>query len=118
MQIAPQCTILNYFCSMKSAISKFYQQNPLNCILAIGLFFRLVAAFFSEGYAFQDDHFSIIEVAQQWLDNAPSDLLPHLGAKVPGGHSFFYPGLHYYFFSFLHVLGIDNPNTKMLLVTC
>ena len=37
------------------------------------------------------------------LDNAPSDLLPHLGAKVPGGHSFFYPGLHYYFFSFLHV---------------
>ena len=116
MQIAPHCSILNYFCSMKSAISKFYLENPLKCIVAIGLLFRLVAAIFSEGYAFQDDHFLIIEVAQQWLDKAPSELLPQLGAKVPSGHSFFYPGLHYWFFKFLHALGIDNPNTKMLLV--
>jgi len=101
---------------MKSAISKFYQENPLKSILMVGLFFRLIAAIFSEGYAFQDDHFLIIEVAQQWLDRSPSELLPQLGAKVPSGHSFFYPGLHYYFFSFLHGLGIDNPNTKMLLV--
>jgi len=116
MQNSFHCSILNYFCSMKSAISKYYLENPLKCILVVGLFFRLIAAIFSEGYAFQDDHFSIIEVAQQWLDKAPSDLLPQLGAKVPGGHSFFYPGLHYYFFSFLHTLGVDNPNTKMLLV--
>jgi hypothetical protein len=101
---------------MKSVISQYYLKNPLICILVVGLFFRLLAAIFSEGYAFQDDHFLIIEVAQQWLDKSPSELLPQLGAKVPSGHSFFYPGLHYYFFSFLHSLGIDNPNIKMLLV--
>lgn len=116
MQIVHQWSILNYFCSMKTIISKLYLENPLKCILAIGLLFRLIAAIFSEGYAFQDDHFLIIEFAQQWLDHSPNELLPQLGAKVPSGHSFFYPGLHYCFFSFLHALGVDNPNTKMLLV--
>lgn len=101
---------------MKSAFLKYYHANSLKVILLIGIVFRVIAAVFSEGFAFQDDHFLVIEIAQKWVDNIPNEWLPKNGASIPSGHSLFYPGLHYFFFQFLHAIGIDNPEYKMLLV--
>lgn len=101
---------------MIERISNFYKNHPLKLILFVGLVFRLIAAIFSEGFAFQDDHFLVIEIAQHWVDGIPNEWLPAFGAKIPSGHSLFYAGLHYYFFEGLKLLGITNPELKMFLV--
>ena len=93
-----------------------YKSHTLNVILIIGLIFRMIAVVFSEGFAFQDDHFLVIEIAQHWVEGIHNDWLPAFGAKVPGGHSFFYAGLHYYFFEGLKLFGITNPELIMFLV--
>ena len=101
---------------MIEQISNFYKNHPLKSILIVGLLFRLIAAIFSEGFAFQDDHFLVIEIAQHWVDGISNDWLPAFGAKVPSGHSLFYAGIHYYFFEGLKLCGITNPELKMFLV--
>lgn len=101
---------------MIEQISNYYKNHSLKTILFFGLFFRLIATIFSEGFAFQDDHFLVIEIAQKWVDGAANEWLPVFGAKVPSGHSLFYAGLHYYFFEGLKFCGITNPEVKMLLV--
>ena len=101
---------------MFEQVSHFYQKHPLRSILFIGLIFRLIAAIFSEGFAFQDDHFLVIEIAQHWVKGIHNEWLPAFGAKMPGGHSLFYAGLHYYFFEGLEKVGITNPNFIMFLV--
>ena len=101
---------------MIAKLQKYYQNHPFKLILFVGLIFRLIAAIFSEGFAFQDDHFLVIEIAQHWVDGIPNEWLPAFGAKVPSGHSLFYAGLHYYFFEILKFFGLVNPEIKMLLV--
>ncbi len=97
-------------------IREYYQNQPFKFILFVGLLFRLIAAIFSEGFAFQDDHFLVIEIAQHWVDGIPNEWLPAFGAKIPSGHSLFYAGLHYYLFVVLKFFGIVNPEIKMLIV--
>ncbi len=86
--------------------------------MLIGGFFRLLAAIFSMGYGWHDDQFLIIEIAQSWVDGIdyyswlPSDD----GTNQPEGFSFFYVGLHYILFSFLELIGIYDPQVKMLIV--
>ena len=64
-----------------------------------------------------DDHFLVIEVAQSWTDGSDyNNWLPGSGNTQPSGHSFFYCGLHYLFFSVLQFLGVVNPEVKMFLV--
>lgn len=102
---------------MKAKILAYYQQYPLNTILGVGLFVRLIAAIFSRGFGFSDDHFMVIEVAQQWINGKDDNAwLPMNGNTVANGPSLLYPGFHYYLFVFLKSIGIINPEIKMLIV--
>lgn len=102
---------------MKTALLSYYQQHPLRSILWVAFFVRLIGVLFSEGYGFSDDHFLVVEVAQQWVDGVDTrQWMPWNGNTIPSGHSLFYPGLHFLFFKCCKLIGLDNPVTKMLLV--
>ncbi len=90
----------------------------MRTILYVGLFFRLIAAFFSRGYGWSDDQFLVIEVAGSWVNHADYfHWLPSAdGSAVPQGFSFFYPGLHYLLFELFKWMGISNPQTEMTIV--
>ncbi len=85
---------------------------PISVILTIALAIRLLAAFFSKGYAFSDDHFDVITIAQNWVYDLPY----WLNTEMPPRHSMFYTGIHYYILSALEAAGIYNPDTKMLVI--
>lgn len=98
-------------------IKDWYNSHPLRFALILGLLLRLVAVFFSKGFGMHDDHFLVIEAAQSWADGTDyNNWLPGSGNTQPSGHSFFYAGLHFLFFSLLQAIGIVDPEIKMLLV--
>lgn len=102
---------------LAESIKKKWEQSPLQLILGVGIFFRLLSVIFSKGFGMHDDHFLIIEVAQSWVDGSDYNYwLPGSGAAQPTGHSLFYVGLHYYLFSFFKLLGFADPNAKMYVV--
>ncbi len=98
----------------------YWQKYPLRSLLIIGFIVRLVAILFSPGYAMHDDHFLIIEPAVSWTKGQDyNSWLPwsqNTDNPVPSGHSFFYPGLHYLFFSVTKWLHITDPKIQMLLI--
>lgn len=103
--------------NMNQKITDYYNQHPLRSIMAIALFVRVVAAIFSRGFGFSDDHFMVIEVAQQWINGLDDNgWLPVNGNTVSNGPSLLYPGMHYYLFVLLKAIGITNPEVKMLIV--
>jgi hypothetical protein len=102
---------------MKAKILAYYNQHPLAGIMIVGLFVRMVAAIFSRGFGFSDDHFMVIEVAQQWINGLDDNAwLPMNGNTVANGPSLLYPGFHYYLFLLLKSIGITNPEVKMVIV--
>jgi hypothetical protein len=80
--------------------------------MLIALVIRLLAAFFSGGYAFHDDHFDVIEIAQSWVYNLPI----WIHDEIPPRHSMFYAGIHYVIFYVCEMLGLTSPTGKMLVV--
>ncbi len=102
---------------MLKKVRDYYHSHPLRSILFAGFIIRLVSVVFSQGYGFSDDHFFVIEVAQQWVDGIDTKgWMPWNGNTSPNGPSLFYPGLHYLLFLFLKHLGITDPVFKMYLV--
>lgn len=99
-------------------IRQYWQQNPLLLIVSAALFFRLLAVVFSQGYGMHDDHFLVIEASQSWVDGEDyNNWLPwNQQDPKPEGHSFFYVGLHYLFFSLLEYTGIFDPKIKMYII--
>ncbi|TPE43865.1 glycosyltransferase family 39 protein [Pontibacter mangrovi] len=85
---------------------------PLSTVLIIALAIRLLAAFFSKGFAFSDDHFDVITIAQGWLDGFPL----WLNEPMPPRHSMVYVLLHYGLFYVLEAMGIFSPEVKMTVV--
>lgn len=85
---------------------------PLSFIMLIALVIRLLAAFFSGGYAFHDDHFDVVEIAQDWVYNLPI----WIHDKIPPRHSMFYAGIHYGIFYICEMLGLTSPTGKMTVV--
>jgi hypothetical protein len=89
---------------------RFIQEISYRQIIIIALIVRVLSVIFSKGYGFNDDHFEVMEVAQNWLDGVPF---------VPAGEvyifSLLYPGLHYILFGFCEWLGIFDPEIKMWL---
>jgi len=83
-------------------------------ILLIGLAFRLLAAFFAKGYVFHDDHFFVIELAENWK-NGRVDWMSR-GGEETAVLSLLYPGFHYLLFKACNALGLTNPDDIMLLV--
>src|SRR5437868_11007577 len=102
---------------MKEAIKKYWDEKPLALIMALAVFFRLLASIFSKGFGWHDDHFLVIEAAQSWVDGTDYNRwLPINGNTTPSGHSFFYPGLHFIIFSILKWIGMSEPQSKMYIV--
>ena len=86
-------------------------------IVFVGLFFRLLAAIFSEGYGMHDDHFLTIEASASWANHYDyNNWLPWTNGNrgVPEGHSFTYVGLNYLFFAFFKFFGLNNPSVLMI----
>ena len=89
---------------------QFINRISYRQIILLGLIVRIIAVVFSKGYGFNDDHFEVMEVAQNWLDGVPF---------VPAGEvyifSLLYPGLHYVLFWLCESVGIFDPELKMWL---
>jgi hypothetical protein len=105
---------------MKALINSFKQKyTPLQQLLIIGFLARLVSVIFSKGFGFFDDHFLIVEASQSWVDGFDYNYWlpdPNVPERTAQGHPLFYVWLHYVFFGFLKVIGIVNPQVKMMLV--
>lgn len=87
-------------------------KHPLLFLLLFALLTRILAAIFSKGYAFHDDHFCVIRVAQNWVYG-----FPHwLDREHPPLHSMFYTSLHYFLFLGMEKLNLGTPEAKMFVV--
>ena len=91
---------------------KYYNQHPLRVILFVGLFFRLLATFFSRGYAFTDDHFFVIEEAFQWMQSGDF-FNPHTFDPQRLAHGTLYTFIHY---CFLYLTDGIPANLQMFFV--
>lgn len=105
---------------MKQFLGRFQTHfTPLQQLLLLGLFIRLLSTIFSKGFGWHDDHFLVIEASQSWVDGydynnwLPSDTDP---SRVPQGHSFFYVGIHFLIFKLLSSLGLADPQAKMFVI--
>ena len=94
----------------RQPLLNYWDKHPLRSILIIGLAVRLLAAIFSQGYAFNDDHFSIIAPIQAWIDGLPMWGDP----DIPPTHSLIYVGSQYALFKIFHLIGLTDPHGKMM----
>ena len=104
---------------MWNSINRYYQSHPLRSILLVGLLFRLLAVIFSKGYAFTDDHYFVIEEAQQWIfqSNEPRSFFnPNIILEERLSHGALYTSLHYVLFQIYRLIGFDDPMNIMLSV--
>lgn len=104
--------VLNY-------LTRIYRQHPLKVVLIAALAIRILAAVFSRGYAFTDDHYFVIEEAQQWIFQSAeprSFFNPNIGIKDRMSHGSLYTTLHYILFQCYRSLGFQNPMHIMLSV--
>jgi hypothetical protein len=108
-------------------IRAVYSSHPIFVILLVAFVLRLVAVFFSQGYAMHDDHFLIIESSSswshghdynKWLPATQQDWVDQgLKDEVrPEGHSLVYPGVHYLLFETFNFFGLENPKAQMYVV--
>lgn len=99
---------------------KFFSLDTINRlslsqILVLAAIVRIIAAIFSRGYGMYDDHFLVIEVAQNWIEGGNIfNWMP--GAKPDISHNLFYAGIHYYILLGMKAAGLQDPQTKMLLI--
>lgn len=102
---------------MTALLIKWWTERPLRFLLITGFILRLIAAIFSKGYGWQDDHFLVIEASQSWADGSDYNRwLPSSGATQPDGHSYFYSGTHFLLFSAMKMTGIVDPQFKMFII--
>ena len=86
--------------------------TSLRTILLVALVFRVLAALFSKGYAFHDDHFCVVRVAQNWAYG-----LPHwIESPTPPKHSMLYAGFNASLIWLSDQLGIHDPIVKTTIL--
>jgi hypothetical protein len=96
---------------VKEYFKNIWIMYPYRTVMVIALTVRLIAAVFAKGYGMHDDHFCVIEVAQNWVNGVA---LPD--AKDPSLRNLFYIGLHYLLFNGIEQIGIFDPQIKMYIV--
>lgn len=96
-------------------MTNFLNNLNLKTILLLGLFFRILATVFSKGYAFTDDHFEVIELAQNILEKGVKDLF----SNIPKGEAYIfnliYVEIHTLIFGICESFGLYNPEGKMVM---
>ena len=89
-----------------------FSYTSLQAILIVALVFRLLAAFFSKGYAFHDDHFCVVRVAQNWAYG-----LPHwIESPTPPKHSMLYAAVNASLIWLSDQAGMHDPIAKTTLL--
>lgn len=105
--------------TLRQSIINYFQLHPLRVILILALFVRLIAAFCAPGFMMHDDHFLTIEPSGSWADGKNfNHWLPGIGNtnEHPEPISFFYLSFLFVFFRLFQWLGIEQPETQMLLI--
>lgn len=102
---------------MIERIKYYWNEKPLSFVIWTGFALRLISVIFSKGFGMHDDHFLVIEAPGAWAQGTEyDDWLPSSGATRPDGHSFFYSGFIFVFFTFMRLIGWDDPQFMMFLV--
>jgi hypothetical protein len=96
---------------IKTGWKKIFESLTIYHIMVVGFLLRLAAAIFSKGYAFHDDHFDVVELAQKWRDGVSFYWMEGPVYNV----SLVYPGIHYLLFAACEKLGITNPQDIMFI---
>lgn len=104
---------------MWDSFNRYYRIHPLRIILIFGLLFRLLSAVYSKGYAFTDDHYFVIEEAQQWISQGGEErdfFNPNIIIKDRLSHGALYTTSHYVLFQVYRYFGFLDPMAVMLTV--
>ncbi len=89
-----------------------WNEKPLQVVLFLAIGIRVLAAFFSKGYAFHDDHFESLNVAQDWVDG-----IGHwIGDGAPPLHSMIYAGFNAAILYLCEAVGIFDSQMKMVVI--
>jgi len=96
---------------IKAGWKKKFESLTIYHIMVVGFLLRLMAAIFSKGYAFYDDHFDVVELAQKWRDGVSFYWMEGPVYNV----SLLYPGIHYLLFGACEKLGITEPQDIMFI---
>jgi hypothetical protein len=94
----------------RERLAAAWEERPLGIILVAAVVARALSVALSAGFAFYDDHFSVIEIAQRWVDGHRDWLGDPTSLR-----SLVYPGLHWALFSALERIGVTEPEAKMLV---
>ncbi len=92
--------------------NKLFDRITIKQILFAGLVVRLLAVFFSPGYAFHDDHFEMPELVFRW-QHGINFLWTGSDVHV---FSLIYPGMMYLIFEACGAVGINSPEGMMFVV--
>jgi len=104
---------------MVKSIIKYFNERPLQAVMLLALFVRLLAVFFAKGYMMHDDHFFTVEPTASWAAGSDfNNWLPSsdINNPHPGPVSFFYLGFLTLFFKIFQFIGIENPDTQMYIM--
>ncbi len=88
-------------------------------MVLLGLTLRLMSVFFSRGYAFTDDHYFVIEEAQQWIyqsEQPRSFGNPHIILEDRLSHGALYTTIHYVLFQVYRLIGFEDPMWIMVSI--
>lgn len=97
---------------MISKLKQIWKEQPMIIIMIIAFVPRLLAAIFSRGYGMHDDHFVFVEMPYRILN----DISLWENREFQQGRSVVYPALHYFLFQLCNIVGLHDPQDKMLLV--
>lgn len=100
-------------------ISAYFETHPLRAVLILAFSLRVIAAVFAPGYLMHDDHFLVVESAASWADGEDYNAwLPwNMGeVKKPHPANFAYVGTQYFYFEIIKWFGVDDPQTKLLIL--
>jgi hypothetical protein len=96
---------------IRERLEAAWREQPLAVIVTVAVLLRLAAALLSRGFAFHDDHFEVVEVAQRWLDGHRDWL-----GRTDSLRGLVYPGAHWAVFWLARAVGLEDPQGKMLVV--
>ncbi len=83
--------------------------HSIQGILIIALILRILAAVFARGYAFHDDHFDVLRVAEAWTEGIGHWIYD----DFPPKHSFFYTLITAFLLAIVKFTGISDPMVKV-----
>lgn len=104
---------------MIRAIQYQFREHPLRSVLFLAFILRLIAVFFAKGYMMHDDHFLTIEPSSSWAAGKNfNDWIPTAlnHRESPEPISFFYLGFLFVIFKMCQAIGLENPDTQMMIM--